>query len=316
MPNRLFSAVLLAILLATGARAEGRLESRYSRVGIISFDLPEGRSTGTAFQTGFCTVMTNFHVVFGPWYVTALRPPSPSVTGTVELTGVTLPGGRHPTTRVKPVAWGDYQGPDRQFRKPGEDWVILVSEDCLGYDHGYVNVIDLAHDDDTWTGTFESVGYSAGTQMIDTACAARPQGGGGLDEILVHNCVAYPGDSGAPIFRKGTSRVVAMTSGVRSTGSVSCQDPDTGALTGDKTCSNSAVRLRHDIISRISAIDADALTQFQLARAGYEVGTFGAIDRPRFHDAIRAVQHQLGFTVDGEASCALAVMIQLAAVRH
>ena len=58
------------------ADGDTRVASHALRVGVITFELPEGRSTGTAFLISRCEIMTNFHVVFGPWYVTALKPPS------------------------------------------------------------------------------------------------------------------------------------------------------------------------------------------------------------------------------------------------
>ena len=109
-----------------------RKAANFSSVGVIEFSLPEGRSTGTAFLIGECTVMTNFHVAFGPWYVTALHPPSNAGRGTFTLTQVTLENGEHPSTGAIPVIWGDYMGPDRQFRTPANDWVLLALEKCLG----------------------------------------------------------------------------------------------------------------------------------------------------------------------------------------
>ena len=90
-----------------------REASNFAPVGVIEFSLPEGRSRGTAFLVDECTVMTNFHVAFGPWYVTALRPPSNASRGTFTLTQVTLANGEHPATGAIPVIWGDYTGPDR-----------------------------------------------------------------------------------------------------------------------------------------------------------------------------------------------------------
>ena len=40
----------------------------------------------------------NFHVAFGPWYVTALHPPSSAGRGIFTLTQVTLENGEHPST--------------------------------------------------------------------------------------------------------------------------------------------------------------------------------------------------------------------------
>ncbi len=93
-----------------------RKAANFSSVGVIEFSLPEGRSTGTAFLIGECTAITNFHVAFGPWYVTALHPPSSAGRGIFTLTQVTLENGEHPSTGAIPVIWGDYKGPARQFR--------------------------------------------------------------------------------------------------------------------------------------------------------------------------------------------------------
>jgi hypothetical protein len=103
-----------------------RVASHALRVSVITFELPEGRSTGTAFLISRCEIMTNFHVVFGPWYVTALKRPSREQQGRFTLTAVTLEDGSHSTATAIPVAWWDYRGSDRQFRRPGEDWAILT----------------------------------------------------------------------------------------------------------------------------------------------------------------------------------------------
>ena len=109
-----------------------RKASNFVPVGAIEFSLPEGKSRGTAFLIGECAVMTNFHVVFGPWYLTALRPPSSAGRGTFTLTQMTLASGEHPSTGAIPVIWGDYTGPARQFQRPANDWVVLALEDCWG----------------------------------------------------------------------------------------------------------------------------------------------------------------------------------------
>ena len=144
-------AFLLGLSLLVSAwvfRTDMRESARFAPVGIIEFNLPEGRSQGTAFLVGECIVMTNFHVVFGPWYLTALRPPSIAYSGTFTLTQVSLASGEHPTTRAIPVIWGDYMGPSRQFRSPGSDWVVLALEDCLGARLGYLQPYDAVLNDD------------------------------------------------------------------------------------------------------------------------------------------------------------------------
>ncbi len=77
---RIFVTVLIATFFLPGSwnlasawvfNPDLRKAANFSQVGVIEFSLPEGRSTGTAFLIGECTVMTNFHVAFGPWYLTA-----------------------------------------------------------------------------------------------------------------------------------------------------------------------------------------------------------------------------------------------------
>ena len=65
-------AALLAALLLTTAwvfYADDRMPSHSARIGTFTIDLPEGSGSGTAFLINECGILTNFHVVFGPWYV-------------------------------------------------------------------------------------------------------------------------------------------------------------------------------------------------------------------------------------------------------
>ena len=122
----------LALTSAWVFDADDRQRSHSAMVGTLAIDLPEGSGFGTAALVDECGILTNFHVVFGPWYVTALRAPSHKSVGTFTLTEVTLPDGTHPAARATPVVWGPYRGPDRQLRNPSDDWAYLVLDRCLG----------------------------------------------------------------------------------------------------------------------------------------------------------------------------------------
>lgn len=278
-----------------------RKASNFPPVGVIEFSLPEGQSTGTAFLISECTVMTNFHVVFGPWYLTALRPPSNASRGTFTLTQVTLPNGEHPTTGAIPVIWGDYTGPDRQFRKPANDWVILALEDCLGYRHGYLQPYDAALNDELPDrGGFTAVGYSAGRQMVDSNCSIRLGTASGTGATVLNDCAALPGDSGAPIVRRGTSRVVAMISGFHSGSSISCN-----AFKGvvhepwNSQCTNAAVTLSVALIDRINLASCAVRAQNLLLRLGHDAGPYGVLDHPLLAKAIKKVELEIGMVQSG-----------------
>jgi Trypsin-like peptidase domain len=281
--------------------ADLRAASNFSPVGVIEFSLPEGRSKGTAFLISDCTVMTNFHVVFGPWYLTALRPPSNANTGTFTLTQVTLANGEHPSTKAIPVIWGDYTGPDRQFRQPANDWVMLALEECLGYRHGYLQPYDgVLNDDIPDGGGFTAVGYSAGRQMVDSNCSLRAGAGSGSGATMLHDCAALPGDSGAPIVRRGTSRVVAMISGFHAGSSRSCRSFN-GVVNEPWTsqCSNAAVPLSVALIDQIEVANCAVRAQNLLLRLGYDAGPYGVIEHPLFAKAIRQVEVENGLVKSG-----------------
>jgi hypothetical protein len=281
--------------------ADLRKASNFAPVGVIEFSLPEGQSAGTAFLISECTVMTNFHVVFGPWYLTALRPPSNASMGTFTLTQATLPNGEHPTTKAIPVMWGDYTGPDRQFRKPANDWVVLALEDCLGYRHGYLQPYDAALNEELpEIGGFTAVGYSAGHQMVDLNCSIRLGAGSGDGVTMLNDCAALPGDSGAPIVRRGTSRVVAMISGFHSGSSMSCSSIK-GIVNEpwNSQCTNAAVPLLAALIDRISMASCAVWTQHQLLRLGYDAGPYGVIDHPLLAKAIKKVELENGMVQSG-----------------
>jgi hypothetical protein len=296
--------------------ADLREASNFAPVGVIEFSLPEGRSTGTAFLIGECAVMTNFHVVFGPWYLTALRPPSNAGRGTFILTQVTLANGEHPTTGAIPVIWGDYTGPDRQFRKPANDWVVLALEDCLGKRHGYLQPYDAALNDDMPTnGGFVAIGYSAGRQMADSNCSIRLGGESGIGATMLNDCATLSGDSGAPIVRRGTGRVVAIVSGFRfGIGSISCSSFK-GVVheQWNSKCTNAAVPLSLPLIDRIEAVRYAIEAQNLLLRLGYDAGPYGVIDQPLLAKAIKQVQLESGMVPSGEVSFNLRKILKMRA---
>jgi hypothetical protein len=306
---------LCSVIAWTQAQAwvfffDKRAISRSDMVGRISFDLPEGRSTGTAFFVSGCEILTSFHVVFGPWTVTALRPPSSAQRGRFELEGVTLADGSHPAAEAIPVAWGDYTGPDRQFRKGGEDWVLLTLDDCLGYVHGYYVLVDPALDDaaDAWQGVM-GIGYSSGRQMTDPRCSIRRDPHRPDIGAVLHDCATLQGDSGGPIVLRGTGRVVAITSGVKA-GDSGCR-PGHGDLlprwSGD--CTNTAVPLSHRIIRRIDQTVAALDAQRVLLQSGYNAGQPGLINQPVLAAAIRQAQRDVGFAASGETSYAFTTVL-------
>jgi hypothetical protein len=142
---------------------DDRQPSHSTMVGTLAIDLPEGRGLGTAVLVDRCGILTSFHTVFGPWYVTALRAPSRSFPGTFTLTEVMLPDGTRPTARAIPVVWGAYHGPDRHLRVPHHDWAYLVLDRCLGLKYGHfllraLDLQDLAGE----LGGFAALGYSTG----------------------------------------------------------------------------------------------------------------------------------------------------------
>lgn len=281
-----------------------RKASNFAPVGVIEFSLPEGRSTGTAFLVGECGVMTNFHVVFGPWYLTALRPPSNANRGTFTLTQVTLPNGEHPSTGAIPVIWGEYSGPERQFRKPANDWVLLALEECLGDRHGFLLPYDAAlHDDMPDKGGFVAIGYSASRQMVDSNCSIRLGGGGGSGATILNDCATLSGDSGAPIVRRGTNRVVAMISGFHAGSSMSCNSVN-GLVhePWSSQCTNAAIPFSAALIDRIESVRYAIQLQNVLLRLGYDAGPYGIVDQPLFAIAIKHAQFELGMVPSGEVS--------------
>jgi hypothetical protein len=293
--------------------ADLREMSNFAPVGVIEFSLPEGRSTGTAFLIGECSVLTNFHVVFGPWYVAALHPPSIKNRGTFTLTQETLPNGEHPRTGAIPVLWGDYMGPDRQFRRPANDWVVLALEECLGRRHGYLLPYDAALNDDIPDkGGFTAIGYSTGRQMVDSNCSIRPGGGSGSGATMLNDCAALPGDSGAPIIRRGTNRVVAMISGFRAGSSMSCSASE-GVVSEpwNSQCTNGAVPFSAALIERFKAASCAIYSQNLLLRLGYDAGPYGAIDQPLLAKAVKQIELEIGMVQSGELCGTVGVVLKM-----
>ena len=294
-------AALLAVLLVSASwvfYADDRLPSHSARIGTLTVALPEGTGTGTAFLIDECGILTNFHVVFGPWYVTALRPPSHDFTGTFTLTEVTLPDGSHPSTRAIPVAWGDYLGPERQWRWPGEDWAYLVLEDCLGLQYGYFDLREADLYEPAVDRGFTATGYSAGRQMVDPACAARA---GAAKDVpgWLHDCATLSGDSGGPIFHAGTLTVVAMTSGYRAQSNgracLSVVHGDAWFPSWGSGCANVAVPVSSAMREAIWDAMVKLGLQYMLSRAGYDTGPLGHIESPKLQAAVEQAQHDLGW---------------------
>jgi V8-like Glu-specific endopeptidase len=313
----LAAAVIVVFLSLSQATAwvfyvDQRLASHSTQVGRISFDMAEGQSTGTAFLVDECMVLTNFHVAFGPWYLTALKRPSPDAKGVFEIPSVTLANGDHPQAGATAVAWGDYSGPDRQYRKAGEDWVLLLLDQCLGARFGFYTLMDPAFGDDvTEEGSLAAIGFSSGRQMVDSRCSIRRADGPARS--LLHDCAALQGDSGGPIILRGTNRVVAITSGFEA-GSGLCA-AGSGYLRGrwSINCTNMAVPLSLSTIERVEAAIQSVMVQKALLRLNVQAGRLGDIDSPELTSSIRSIQQKYGLPVTGKASCSLAKMLNIRA---
>ncbi len=290
-------AAMLAVLLLTSSwvfYADDRVPSHSARIGTLSVALPEGSGTGTAFLIDECGILTNFHVVFGPWHVTALRPPSHDFTSTFTLTEATLPDGTHPSSRAIPVVWGNYLGPDRQWRRPEEDWTYLVLEKCFGLQYGYFDLREADLYEPAIDRGFTANGYSAGRQMADPACAARADPAAAAKGWL-HDCAALAGDSGGPIFRAGTLIVVALASGYRAqSDGRACLSASPGFSSWGTGCANVAVPVSSQMRDRIwdayNAVSAQGL----LTKLGYNAGPLGDIESPQLQAAAAQAQRDVG----------------------
>jgi hypothetical protein len=296
--------VLVAVLLLTSSwvfYADDRQPSHSARIGTLNVDLPEGSGSGTAFLIDECGILTNFHVVFGPWTVTALRPPSHDFTGTFTLTEVTRPDGSHPATRAIPVAWGNYLGPDRQWRRPEEDWVYLTLDDCFGLEHGWFDLREADVYEPAIDRGFTTTGYSAGRQMADPACAARREPAEAAKGWL-HDCAALAGDSGGPIFHAGTLTVVALASGYRAQSDgracLSAGAGDGWFASWGSGCANVAVPVSTAMRERIWEANQMVSVQGILGKLGYQVGPLGDIESPQLQAAIAQAKREVGVRAD------------------
>lgn len=297
---------------------DDRRPSHSAMVGTLEIDLPEGASLGTAVLVDDCGILTNFHVVFGPWYVTALRDPSPHFPGTFTVTEATLPDGTHPTARAIPVIWGEYLGPDRHLRVPHHDWAYLVLDRCLGleYGHAVLRAFDLEDFEGAADG-FAALGYSTGRQMMDPACSVHADRTRSAKQTWLHDCALETGDSGGPLVMRGTSTMVALSAslvadphdprcprgGVRHRGAPLAH--------WSVRCANVAVPLTGDVIARVEAARIALGVQRALIASGYDAGPLGAIHEPRAIAAIEQVQRDMRWPVTGEPTDGLRKILWL-----
>jgi Putative peptidoglycan binding domain len=311
------AVISMAIALVSRTAAwvfyqDDRRPSHSAMVGTLEIDLPEGTGIGTAVLVDGCGILTNFHAVFGPWYVTALRAPSRSFPGTFTLTEATLPDGTHPSASAIPVVWGDYRGPDRHLRVPHQDWAYLVLDRCLGLEFGQFVLREVDRQElEGMSQGFAALGYSTGRQMMDPACSAH------LDRTRRswrHDCALEAGDSGGPIVKHGTLALVALSAGVAGDPG---KCPTGGArhrgvpLPDLSSCANVAVPITRDIIDRVQAASTAVGVQRALNALGYDAGPLGAIDEPRATAAIKRVQRDMGWTMTGKPTDALRKILWL-----
>jgi hypothetical protein len=297
---------------------DDRQPSHLTMVGTLAIDLPEGRGLGTAVLIDQCGILTNYHAVFGPWYVTALRAPSRSFPGTFTLTEARLADGTHPTARAIPVVWGEYHGPGRHLRAPHEDWAYLVLDRCLGLEHGHFlpRAFDL-QDLEGEIGGFAALGYSTGRQMVDPACTVQADRTREGTTSWLHDCALEAGDSGGPIIRRNTLTMVALGASVR-TDPTEAQCPVGGVRKRgapldrwNVRCANVAVPLTRDVVERVGSARTAVGVQRALIALGYDAGPLGAIDEPRAIAAVKQVQRDMGWPVTGEPTDALHKMLLL-----
>lgn len=262
-----YLAVVVAISLTAGGFSvasawvfyrDDRQRSYSTMVGTLTVELPEGKGVSTAVLVDDCGILTNFHAVFGPWYVTALRAPSREFPGVFTLTEATRPDGTLPSARAIPVVWGDYRGPDRHWRVPHHDWAYLALDPCLGFEYGHFLLRDLELDEPAGAvGGFAAIGCSTGQQMADPACSVQVAPSPGGNRGWRHDCALEPGDSGGPIIRRGTLTLVAL--GMGSVGEPGGCPGARGRFGGAPLarwtmgCANLAVPLTRDIIDLVEA---------------------------------------------------------------
>jgi len=301
-------AIVAGMLSKTSAwvfYADDRRPSHAAMVGTLEIDLPEGAGLGTAVLVDHCGILTNFHAVFGPWYVTTLRPPSRAFPAVFTLTEATWPGGARPTARAIPVIWGDYRGPDRHLRVPQHDWAYLVLERCLGREFGHF-VLREADLQNEGTHGFSALGYSTGSQMADPVCSVHADRTVTGAESWLHDCALESGDSGGPIIRRETLALVAL--GSSALGDPRCPGAhDRGAPLArlSSRCANVAVPITGEIIDRVRAAEIAVGVQRALIVLGYDAGPLGAIDEPRATAAIRQAERDMGWAVTGQPTHAL-----------
>jgi hypothetical protein len=314
-------AITIGLLPQTSAWVfyrDDRQPSHSTRVGTLAIDLPEGRGLGTAVLVDDCGILTNFHAVFGPWYVTALRAPSRSFPGTFTLTEAAQADGTQPAARAIPVVWGEYHGPARHLTVPHEDWAYLVLDRCLGLEYGHFLLRSLERQDlEGQIGGFAALGYSTGRQMLDPACTVQADRTRDGTAGWLHDCALEAGDSGGPIVRRGTSTMVALGASVRAD-PTEPQCPAGGVrhrgaplAYWNVGCANVAVPLTRDVVERVEAAQIAVGVQRALIASGYDAGPLGAIDEPRAIAAIKQAERDMGWPVTGEPTHALVKILWL-----
>jgi hypothetical protein len=312
----MFVGLLSVTLIYSSAQAwvfyrDDRIASDYRVVGVLEAHLPEGTSRGTAFLVDKCGILTNFHVVFGPWTVTALRPPSLEFTARFTLQhgaqdGIAI------STRATPVVWGSYLGPGRQMLNADQDWVYLMLDDCLGERFGFLNLAVGAQDVLTdYDVQYASIGYSSGRQMEDPDCRMSSNDETARRKGLGHDCVMLAGDSGSPILKKGTRKVVAIGSGYLGGSRQKCIIGTSGTMTSFiSSCSNMAVGVSDEMIRKIvDASDAVSLQRL-LAINGYQSGRPGDIQGAALQEAVAQVSLDLSLPA-GLPHCTVEKLVRL-----
>jgi hypothetical protein len=192
--------------------------------------------------------------------------------------------------------------------------VVLALEDCLGDRHGHLQPYDAALNDDMpASGGFVAIGYSAGRQMVDSNCSVRLGGDNGIGATMLNDCATLPGDSGAPIVRRGTGRVVAIISSFHAGfASVNCSAIRSVVHENwNPQCTNAAVPLSVTLIDRIEAVKCAIQVQNLLLRLGYDAGPYGVIDQPLLARAIKQVQLEIGMVPSGELSGNLSEILKM-----
>ena len=140
--------------------------------------------------------------------------------------------------------------------------------------------------------------------MTDPVCSVQAAPSPGGNRGWRHDCTLEAGDSGGPIIRRGTLRLVAL--GMGSVGEPGGCPGGRGRLGGTPLarwtmgCANLAVPLTRDIIDRVEAAYVAVAVQRVLIELGYDAGALGAVDDPPARAAIRQVQREMDWAVTGE----------------